>query len=62
LVFRLANIEKGANPYGDGESISRMVRGNSSRASFVHDEIGHAIDVVGYDSLDRSCGSLSCGS
>ena len=39
-----------------------MARGNSSGASFVHDEIGHAIDVVGHDSLDRSCGSLSCGS
>jgi hypothetical protein len=39
-----------------------MARGNSSGASFVYDEVGHVIDVVWYDSLDRSCSPLSCGS
>ena len=59
LVFKL-DREKGANPYG--QSICRTVRGNSSGADFVSHEVGHAIDVVGHDSLDRSCGPLSCGS
>jgi hypothetical protein len=62
LVFRLKNVEKGANPYGDGERIRRMARGNSCGADFVFDEVGHVIDVVGHDSLDRSRGPLSCGS
>jgi hypothetical protein len=39
-----------------------MAWGNSSGANFVYDEVGHVIDVVGHDSMDRSCGPLSCGS
>jgi hypothetical protein len=39
-----------------------MARRNRFGAGFIHDEVGHATDVVGHDSLDRSCGSLSCGS